>query len=183
MPDEPSRPGSILFVAAPATKEPVAEQRDDPAPQQADSAPAPVRPVSRLAVPSARWVRRLRRLGLRPLWRRRRRRLPPGVQRSFMWGAIASVAVVAGILVSVTTIDLGPSLRTRAEQAFAGYIDRPVTIGRLSTYLRRGGFSSKTWRSEASTRVIGRSSRRSASRSRPNGCLCCMARCSSTPSS
>ena len=140
MPDEPSRPGSILFAAAPATKEPAAEQRDDPAPQQADSAPAPVRPVSRLAVPSARWVRRLRRLGLRPLWRRRLRRLPPGVQRSFVWGAIASVAVVAGILVSVTTIDLGPSLRTRAEQAFAGYIDRPVTIGRLSTYLAPGRF-------------------------------------------
>ena len=140
MPDEPSRPGSILFAAAPATKEPVAEQRDDPASQQADSAPAPARPVSRLAVPSARWVRRLRRLGLRPLWRRRLRRLPPGVQRSFVWMTIASVAVVAGILVSVTTIDLGPSLRARAEQAFGGYIDRPVTIGRLSTYLAPGRF-------------------------------------------
>ena len=123
MPDEPSRPGSILFGAAPAP-EPVAEQ-------PAESARAATR---------ARWVRRLRRLGLRSLRWPWVRRLRPAVRRSFVWVTIASVAVIAGILVSVTTIDLGPSLRARAERAFADYIDRPVTIGRLSTYLAPGRF-------------------------------------------
>jgi len=50
------------------------------------------------------------------------------------------VALIAGGAFSVTTIDLGPSLRPQAERAFADYIDRPVTIGRLSTYLAPGRF-------------------------------------------
>ena len=85
-------------------------------------------------------MRRLRRLGLRPLRWRWVHRLRPGVRRSLVWTTIAVVAVMAGSVVSVTTIDLGPSLRAQAERAFADYIDRPVTIGRLSTYLAPGRF-------------------------------------------
>ena len=82
----------------------------------------------------------MRRLGLRPLRWRWVHRLRPGVRRSLVWATIAVVAVIAGSVVSVTTIDLGPSLRAQAERAFADYIDRPVTIGRLSTFLAPGRF-------------------------------------------
>ena len=123
MPDDAPRPGSILFGALPAA-EPVAEE---PAPTASGAA-------------ARRWLRRLRRLGLRPLRWRWVHRLRPGVRRSLVWTTIAVVAVAAGSLVSVTTIDLGPSLRAQAERAFADYIDRPVTIGRLSTYLALGSF-------------------------------------------
>ena len=144
MPTEPSRPGSILFADVPVTKQPA----DSTA---ATGAARPSRwvrlkrlrlsiPFKGAADPSARWMRRLRRLGLRSSQRRWLRRLPRGVQRSFVWVVIASVAVVAGILVSVTTIDLGPSLRAQAERAFGDYIERPVTIGRLSTYVAPGRF-------------------------------------------
>ena len=54
--------------------------------------------------------------------------------------AIAFVAVVSAGFVSVVTIDLGPSLRVQAEQWFAERIDRPVSIGRLSTYVLPGHF-------------------------------------------
>ena len=123
MPDDPPRPGSILFAAVPAA-EPKAEQ------------PAPAAP----GAAARRWMRWLRRLGLRPLRWRWVHRLRPGVRRSLVWTTIAVVAVMAGSVVSVTTIDLGPSLRAQAERAFADYIDRPVTIGRLSTYLAPGRF-------------------------------------------
>ncbi|MXZ72033.1 MAG: hypothetical protein F4Z04_11120 [Acidobacteria bacterium] len=63
-----------------------------------------------------------------------------GVRRRSEWAVIAVVALVAGGLVSAVTVDLGPSLRARAEQQFANAIDRPVTIGRLSTYLLPGRF-------------------------------------------
>ena len=150
--EEPSRPGSVLFVAAPAA--------DEQPPKRADSAAALKAVVSRAATILARrvrprqtgetrssatgilapWVRHLRRLGLRPLRWRWARRLRPGVRRSLVWSTIAVVALVAGGVVSVTTVDLGPSLRAQAERAFADYIDRPVTIGRLSTYLAPGRF-------------------------------------------
>ncbi len=145
MPDDLSRPGSVLFVAAP-----VAEQAAESAPAGAPAAPPLQVRLRRLgssilrrvasADPSAIRVRGLRRPGLRSLRWPWVHRLRPGVRHSLVWITIASVAVVAGILVSVTTIDLGPSLRAQAEQAFADYIDRPVTIGRLGTYLAPGRF-------------------------------------------
>lgn len=156
MSDELSRPGSVLF-AAPAAEPPPAKRS---AAKRVDFAPAVKAGVSRAAAILARWMRprqtgdtrspantlltvwtrQVRRLGLRPLRWRWARRLRPGVRRSLVWTTIAVVAVVAGILVSVTTIDLGPSLRAQAERAFADYIDRPVTIGRLSTYVAPGRF-------------------------------------------
>lgn len=137
MPDKPVLPGSVLFAAAPATKQRPAEQS---AAKRADTAPAAKAGSSLPAAVLAGWARGLRRLGLRPLRWRWARRLRPGVRRSLVWTTIAAVALVAGSVVSVTTIDLGPSLRAQAEGAFAGYIERSVTIGRLSTYLAPGRF-------------------------------------------
>ena len=62
------------------------------------------------------------------------------LRRGSKWLVIAAVAVIAGGLVSAVTVDLGPSLRAQAEQQFARAIDRPVTIGRLGTYLLPGRF-------------------------------------------
>jgi hypothetical protein len=50
------------------------------------------------------------------------------------------VAVVAAILVTVFTVDLGPSLRERAEREGTKYMERPIHIGRLSAKLTPGEF-------------------------------------------
>jgi|GEM_PF-595978 len=50
------------------------------------------------------------------------------------------VALMAAGLVSVVTIDLGPSLRSQAENGLAGQIDRPVSIGRIAAYVFPGRF-------------------------------------------
>ena len=56
------------------------------------------------------------------------------------WAVICLVALIAGAVVSAVTIDLGPSLHGQAERQLASALDRPVTIGRLSTYLLPGRF-------------------------------------------
>ena len=76
-------------------------------------------------------------------WRRwwpPRRWLPRRLRRYSRGTVIVLVALVAAGVVSAVTIDLGPGLRARAEQAFASRIDRPVHIGRLGTYLLPGRF-------------------------------------------
>ena len=50
------------------------------------------------------------------------------------------VAVVAAVLISVFTVDLGPSLRERAEREGSKYMERPMHIGRLSARLTPGVF-------------------------------------------
>ena len=55
-------------------------------------------------------------------------------------GLALVVAVVAGLLVSFYTVDLGPSLRGLAERRGSTYIQRPMHIGRLSARLRPGVF-------------------------------------------
>ena len=55
-------------------------------------------------------------------------------------GLALVVAVVAGVLVSVFTVDLGPSVRKRAEEAGSKYLERPMHIGKLSAKLRPGLF-------------------------------------------
>ena len=50
------------------------------------------------------------------------------------------VAIVAGVLVTVLTVDLGPSLRARAEKAGSNYVHRPMHIGRLSAKITPGVF-------------------------------------------
>ena len=55
-------------------------------------------------------------------------------------GLALVVAIVAGLLVSFYTVDLGPWLRGLAERRGSTYIQRPMHIGRLSAMLRPGVF-------------------------------------------
>ncbi len=48
--------------------------------------------------------------------------------------------VVAVVVVSTLTIDLGPALRARAETAGSNWLERKMTIGRLGVHLARGRF-------------------------------------------
>ena len=50
------------------------------------------------------------------------------------------VAIVAGLLVSFLTVDLGPTLRDDAERAATNYLKRPMRIGRLKAKLTPGVF-------------------------------------------
>ena len=56
------------------------------------------------------------------------------------YSTMLAVAVVAAGLVSVVTIDLGPSLRSQAEDGRTQQIDRPVSIGRSGAYVFPGNF-------------------------------------------
>lgn len=67
--------------------------------------------------PRFKWVRRLLRIVL-----------------------LVALATVAGSLVALSLIDLGPSLRPLAEREGGRLISRPLHIGRLSTNLLRGRF-------------------------------------------
>jgi hypothetical protein len=51
-----------------------------------------------------------------------------------------AVAAVAGLLVAFFTVDLGPSLRARAEREGSKYLQRPIHIGRLSAKITPGVF-------------------------------------------
>jgi hypothetical protein len=84
-------------------------------PEQPDTG---VSPEEGQPVPKARW--RARRLSVRA-------------------GALL-LALVAGLLVSFLTIDLGPALKARAEREGSNYLKRPMRIGRLSSRLIPGVF-------------------------------------------
>ena len=64
----------------------------------------------------------------------------PWRRRLFVRVLMVLVAVVVGVLVSVLTVDLGPSLRERAEREGSKYLQRPMRIGRLSARLLPGVF-------------------------------------------
>ncbi|MPZ19111.1 MAG: hypothetical protein GEV06_14530 [Luteitalea sp.] len=81
--------------------------------------------------------------------------VPPSVQRQIrlrasrysgrIWRVIRpllllTVALLAAASVSLVTVDLGPSLRARAERAASRGIQRPIHIGRLSIRLLTGRF-------------------------------------------
>ena len=71
---------------------------------------------------------------------RPRRRTPGPVRRYLRWGAATAAVVVAVAIVATVTIDLGPIVRERAEEAASSQLDREVTIGRISAYLAPGRF-------------------------------------------
>ncbi|HEX4914193.1 MAG TPA: translocation/assembly module TamB domain-containing protein [Vicinamibacterales bacterium] len=54
--------------------------------------------------------------------------------------AVTIGVVVAVIVVSTLTIDLGPVLKARAERAGSNWLERQLTIGRLGVHLGRGRF-------------------------------------------
>jgi hypothetical protein len=65
---------------------------------------------------------------------------------------VVVIAVVLAVaLVTTITIDLGPSLRTRAEREGSRWIDRPMHIGRLGVNLGRGRFVVEDLRIEGLT--------------------------------
>lgn len=72
--------------------------------------------------------------------------VPPGPRRrvrALQWSQrilLVLAAVLAATLVSLFTIDLGPSLRARAEREATKYFERPVHIGALSASLRPGEY-------------------------------------------
>ena len=74
--------------------------------------------------------------GWPPWWRRPWVRLG----RYSRWTVIVLVALAAAGVVSMVTIDLGPTVRADAERAFANYVDRPVHIGRFGMHLLPGRF-------------------------------------------
>ena len=67
---------------------------------------------------------------------RRRRRVPTAVVRL---GAVL-LALLAGAIVTGLTVDLGPSVRARAEREGSKYLQRPLHIGRVSARLLPGVF-------------------------------------------
>src|SRR6478735_9449271 len=54
--------------------------------------------------------------------------------------AVAIGVIVAVLLVSTLTIDLGPALKARAEKAGSDWLERKLTIGRLGVHLGSGHF-------------------------------------------
>jgi hypothetical protein len=54
--------------------------------------------------------------------------------------AVTVGVIVAVLLVSVVTIDLGPALKARAERAGGNWLERKMTIGRLGVHIGRGRF-------------------------------------------
>ena len=103
-----------------------------PAPPEGDSAREPDSDSAARPVPGPRpeTLPRARRSAWTAWWPRRYVR----------WGIAAAAVLVAVALVAVVTIDLGPAVRARAEQALGGYLDREVSIGRVGIYLLRGQF-------------------------------------------
>jgi hypothetical protein len=65
----------------------------------------------------------------------------PSRWRRLSLGLLAIVvAVLAGVVVTFFTVDLGPSLRARAEREGSRFIQRPIHIGRLSAKVTPGVF-------------------------------------------
>src|SRR5688572_28593100 len=60
------------------------------------------------------------------------------VRRLLVRTVAVLVAVVAALIVSFLTVELGPTLRERAERAGSAYIRRPMHIGRLSARMLPG---------------------------------------------
>ena len=71
---------------------------------------------------------------------RLRRWMHGSTRRYLRWGAATVAVVVAVAIVATVTIDLGPSLRARAEEFASGRLDREVTIGRIGAYIVPGRF-------------------------------------------
>ena len=63
-----------------------------------------------------------------------------GRRRVWRYTRIALVVLVAAMVATTVTVDLGPALRVRAEQAGTRQVGRPVHIGKLSIYLFLGRF-------------------------------------------
>ncbi len=70
-----------------------------------------------------------------PAPRRRRR-----VGRFFLHGLALITAIVAGLIVTLFSVDMGPYVKEEAEKRATAYLDRRMTIGRISAKLTPGDF-------------------------------------------
>src|SRR5688572_1539265 len=64
-------------------------------------------------------------------------------RRAYRYGrrfAVTIGVIVAVLLVSLLTLDLGPALRARAATEGGKWLDRKMTIGRLGVHLGSGKF-------------------------------------------
>lgn len=64
----------------------------------------------------------------------------PPWRRYALWLLALIAAVIAGVIVTIFTVDLGPELRARAEKEGSKFMQRPMRIGRLSARLTPGVF-------------------------------------------
>ncbi|MGH9374285.1 MAG: hypothetical protein ACRD15_22440, partial [Vicinamibacterales bacterium] len=62
------------------------------------------------------------------------------VRRLLVRAGALLLAIAVALLVSFLTVDLGPSLKARAEKAGSNYLKRPMRMGRLSSRLIPGVF-------------------------------------------
>src|SRR5688572_19847252 len=72
-----------------------------------------------------------------------RERVVAAFRTAYRYGrrfAVIIGVVVAVVVVSTLTIDLGPALKARAERAGSNWLDRKLTMGRLGVHLGRGRF-------------------------------------------
>jgi hypothetical protein len=67
-------------------------------------------------------------------------RTPGRARRLAVRAGAVLLALLVALLVTVLTIDLGPTLRARAEREGTNYLQRPLHIGRLSARLIPGVF-------------------------------------------
>src|SRR5829696_6051354 len=54
--------------------------------------------------------------------------------------AVTIGVIIAVLIVSTLTIDLGPALKARAEKAGSDWLERKMTIGRLGVHIGSGKF-------------------------------------------
>ncbi len=77
----------------------------------------------------------------RPTVRARLRRWISGRAGRFLrWGGGTLAVTLAVAIIATVTIDLGPLVRSAAEDAASSQLDREVTIGRIGMYLMPGEF-------------------------------------------
>jgi len=75
-----------------------------------------------------------------------------GVIYKHVRAIVAVIAILlATVVVSTVSVDLGPSLRARAEREGSSWLDRPMHIGRLGVELGRGRFVIEDLRIEGLT--------------------------------
>jgi hypothetical protein len=74
-----------------------------------------------------------------------------GVYKRVRTVVAVSAIVIATVVVSTVSVDLGPSLRERAEREGSKWLDRPMHIGRLGVELARGRFVLEDLRIEGLT--------------------------------
>src|SRR5688500_5233821 len=69
-----------------------------------------------------------------------RPRLRRRVGRFFLHGLALITAIIAGLIVTLFSVDLGPFVKEQAEKRATAYLDRRMTIGRISAKLTPGDF-------------------------------------------